>query len=211
MSRLSRLALHDMTPWELIPLTSQTRPSLPSNSASAPIPLLIQVNINRIRKVPTILLTLLLRQRIPGNDLERLLDINTLLRTRFKIRHLPSTLTIRMGSLLGNHPPVLAHVDLVPQHHEREGFRVAWRGLNQKLVAPAVEGLEGLGAVDVVDQHAAVGAAVEGDAERLEAFLARGVPELEGHDAVVDRDFFGQEVRADGGFVGGGEFLVYLF
>ena len=40
--------------------------------------------------------------------------------------------------------------------------------------------------------------------------MARGVPELKGADAVVDSHFFGEEVGADGGFVGGGEFLVYL-
>ena len=50
--------------------------------------------------------------------------------------------------------------------------------LNEELVPPAVERLEALGAVDVVDKDAAVGAAVEGDAEGLEAFLAGRVPEL---------------------------------
>ena len=82
--------------------------------------------------------------------------------------------------------------------------------MNEELVAPGIERLEGLGAVDVVDENAAVGASVEGDAERLESFLARSVPELEGDDAVVDGDFFGEEIGADGGFVGGGEFLVDL-
>lgn len=37
------------------------------------------------------------------------------------------------------------------------------------------------------------------------------VPELEGDDAVVDGDFFGEEVGAYGCFVGCGEFLVYLW
>jgi hypothetical protein len=50
--------------------------------------------------------------------------------------------------------------------------------LDEELVAPGVEGLEGLGRVDVVDQDAAVGAAVEGYTERLETFLAGCVPEL---------------------------------
>jgi hypothetical protein len=38
--------------------------------------------------------------------------------------------------------------------------------------------LERFGGVDVEDEDAAVGAAVEGDAEGLETFLACGVPEL---------------------------------
>jgi hypothetical protein len=50
--------------------------------------------------------------------------------------------------------------------------------LDQELVPPPVERLEALGAVDVVDQDAAVRAAIECHAERLEAFLSGGVPEL---------------------------------
>ena len=82
--------------------------------------------------------------------------------------------------------------------------------MNKELVAPGIEGLEGFRGIHIIDEDAAVGAAVEGDPEGLEAFLACGVPELEGDDAVVDSDFFGEEVGADGGFVGGGEFLVDL-
>jgi hypothetical protein len=44
----------------------------------------------------------------------------------------------------------------------------------------------------------------------LETFLASGVPELKGDNAVVNCYFFGEEIGADGGFVGCGEFLVYL-
>jgi len=45
----------------------------------------------------------------------------------------------------------------------------------------------------------------------LEAFLARGVPELERYDAVVNCYFFGKEVGAYGCFVGGAELFVDLF
>lgn len=51
-------------------------------------------------------------------------------------------------------------------------------GLNEELVPPAIEGFEGLGAVHIVHQNAAVGASVERDAERLEALLASSIPEL---------------------------------
>jgi hypothetical protein len=50
--------------------------------------------------------------------------------------------------------------------------------LDEELVPPAVERLKALGRVDVVNEHAAVGPAVKGDAERLEALLAGRVPEL---------------------------------
>lgn len=115
-----------------------------------------------------------------------------------------------MGALLADGSAILAHVDLVAQDHEGEGVRVARAGLDEELVAPRVEGFEGFGAVDVVDEDAAVGAPVEGYAEGLKAFLSCGVPELERDDAVVDGHFFRQEVGADGGFVGGGELLVDL-
>lgn len=51
-------------------------------------------------------------------------------------------------------------------------------GLDEELVAPAVECLEGFRAVHVVYKDAAVGATVESNAERLEPFLASGVPQL---------------------------------
>lgn len=62
--------------------------------------------------------------------------------------------------------------------HKRKVGRVARVGLDEKLVAPAVERLKAPRVVDVVHEDAAVGAAVEGHAQRLEAFLASRVPEL---------------------------------
>lgn len=59
--------------------------------------------------------------------------------------------------------------------------KVGWisrRSLDQKLVSPAVQGLETLGVVDVVHQDAAVGSSVECDAQRLESLLSGGIPEL---------------------------------
>lgn len=55
---------------------------------------------------------------------------------------------------------------------------ISGRGLDQKLVPPAVKRLEALGIVDIVDQHAAVGAAVKGNPQRLKSLLAGGIPEL---------------------------------
>lgn len=90
-----------------------------------------------------------------------------------------------------------------------------------------------LGRVDVVDEDAAVCAAVEGDAERLESLLTSRVPKLRvkasgqrgqsncssamalaaythlhRHESVIDDDFTSEEVCANGSLVGGREALV---
>lgn len=82
--------------------------------------------------------------------------------------------------------------------------------MDQELVSPRVEGVKGLGVVDIIDEDAAICASVERDAEGLETFLAGRVPQLHSHEAIVDEDFFGEKVGADGGFVGLGELLVDL-
>lgn len=60
---------------------------------------------------------------------------------------------------------VLLHVDLVTQYDKREVFGVMRACLDEELVPPAVEGLEALGTVDVVDEYAAVGTAIKGNAK----------------------------------------------
>lgn len=115
-----------------------------------------------------------------------------------------------MRPFLADHSPFLPHINLVAQYYERETLRIPWGCLNQELVAPRVKRIEGFGRVDVVNQHAAVGAAVEGYAEGLEAFLPGRVPELQGYNAVVYCDLFGEEVGADCRLVGCGELLVDL-
>jgi hypothetical protein len=93
-----------------------------------------------------------------------------------------------------DHPLALLDIDLVADddlpvsvHHlslwpvvtyEWEALRVHGARLHQKLVPPAVQCVEALRIVDIVDEHAAVSTAVEGDAERLETLLAGRVPEL---------------------------------
>lgn len=62
--------------------------------------------------------------------------------------------------------------------HEWETLGVHRAGLDQELVSPAVQGVERLGIVDVVDEHAAVGTTVESNPERLESLLTSGIPEL---------------------------------
>lgn len=50
--------------------------------------------------------------------------------------------------------------------------------LNQELVSPAVQGLKALRAVNVIDQHTAIGSTVECHTQRLEPFLSGSIPEL---------------------------------
>jgi hypothetical protein len=57
--------------------------------------------------------------------------------------------------------------------------------------------LKALARVDVVDEDAAVGTAVEGDAKGLEALLSCRVPELHRDEPVVNHDLLGQEVGAN--------------
>ncbi len=53
---------------------------------------------------------------------------------------------------------------------------------------PGIEGFESAGRGNVVDEDAAVCAAVEGDAQGLETLLAGRVPDLHGHQTVVDHN-----------------------
>lgn len=62
--------------------------------------------------------------------------------------------------------------------YEWETLWVHGAGLDKKLVSPAIEGVETLGIVHVVHEHAAIGATVKGNAQRLKALLAGRVPKL---------------------------------
>lgn len=77
-------------------------------------------------------------------------------------------------------------VDLVPKDDKREVFRVVWRCLYEKLVPPAVQCLERLGAVDVVHQHTAVCPPVVSYSKGLETLLTSRVPELPESMSIVD-------------------------
>lgn len=97
------------------------------------------------------------------------------------------------GARLGAryHSLALFHINLVADYDKWEAFGVHWAGLHQELVAPTVQGVEALGVVDIVYEHAAISATVECHAERLESFLPGRVPELHRDQPVVDQDFFG--------------------
>lgn len=75
--------------------------------------------------------------------------------------------------------------------YEWEALGVHGASLDQELISPAVESVETLRIVNIVHEHAAVGAAVEGDTQRLEAFLTGCVPKLH----LVNRRVACQESR----------------
>lgn len=62
--------------------------------------------------------------------------------------------------------------------YEWKVFRISWAGLYQEFVPPAVQGIEALRVVNVVDKHTTVSAPVESDAERLKSLLTGCIPEL---------------------------------
>lgn len=75
------------------------------------------------------------------------------------------------------HLPIL-QIDFVAQHHKGEVLWVARAGLDEKLIPPAVQCLEGVWGSDVEHQHTAVGTAVESHTQRLEPLLTCCVPYL---------------------------------
>ena len=144
-----------------------------------------------------------------GDLLERLLDVGVGAGTGLEVREGLGLLVAPLFSLgLANTALTLRLVDLVSEDNEREVFGVAGHGLDQELLAPAVELTERLLVGDVVHQHAGVGAAVEGDAQTLEALLASSVPDLHGDKLVLNHHLLREEVGTDGRFVLVGELAV---
>lgn len=115
-------------------------------------------------------------QGILCNSLERLLNINGLLRGSLKVGDVALGLAPGHCAFLGDLPLVLLHIDLVAQHDEGEVLRISGAGLDKELVPPTVQGLERLGAIDVVNKDTAVRTAVERDTEGLKPFLTSSVP-----------------------------------
>ena len=69
-------------------------------------------------------------QSVLGNSLERLLDIDGLLRGGFKVGDVALGLTPGHCAFLGDLSLVLLHIDLVAQHDEGEVLGVPGAGLD---------------------------------------------------------------------------------
>ena len=76
-------------------------------------------------------------------------------------------------------------IQLVAKADEGERLRVLWPRILYEAIPPSGQSLERLRIRDVVDQGAAISAAVEGVAERLELLLPRRIPNLQSYDCVV--------------------------
>lgn len=62
--------------------------------------------------------------------------------------------------------------------YKRETLWISRASLDKEFISPAVEGLETLGVVHVVNQYAAVGSSVKCDTQRLKPFLTCSIPDL---------------------------------
>lgn len=69
-------------------------------------------------------------------------------------------------------PPTLFHVDLVAQHNKRKVLGIPRGSLLQKFIPPRVQSFKRFQVVDIEYEHAAIGAAIEGNAQGLEPLLA---------------------------------------
>ena len=131
-------------------------------------------------------------QGVLGDSLERLLDVDGLLCRCLKVRDVALGLTPGHCAFLGDLPLILLHIDLVAQHDEGEVLGVPGASLDEELVPPTVQSLERLGAVDVVNEDAAVCATVEGDTERLESLLSSSIPQLSTIGNILDPYILGR-------------------
>jgi len=122
------------------------------------------------------LLFLILMQRILCDGLECLLHVDGFLCRRLKVGNVSLGLAPSHCAFLGDLPLILLHIDLVAQHDEGEVLGVPRAGLYEELVPPAVQSLERLGTVDVVNEDAAVCTSVERDTEGLETLLTSSIP-----------------------------------
>jgi hypothetical protein len=59
----------------------------------------------------------------------------------------------------------LVEIDLISDDHEWERLTILRVGLNQELLAPAVERVEGLGDVHIIHQHTTIRTTIECNTE----------------------------------------------
>ena len=132
------------------------------------------------------------------NDVhEGLLHALILGRTRLIIRNPAILLAPGLRRLLGD-CAIVVHVTLVSHDDERELVCITARVIDESR-APLVQSLEAFFLGDVVDKHAAVGAAIKSIAQRMVLLLTRRVPDLHRDYHIVDQHLLLLEVCADCG------------
>lgn len=101
-------------------------------------------------------------------------------------------------------------IGLVSDDHEGELARVLDPTLLDKLLLPGFDAVERLLGGDVIDDHAAVGASVEGGPDGLESFLSSCIPDLQTVVLTVVGNVGGEEVSSDSGSVLGSVFTGHV-
>lgn len=129
---------------------------------------------------------------VPCDGLECLFYVDGLFGTGLKVGDAVLAHTPGLGSF-GGYLSVL-QINLITEHHKGEVLWVSGTGLDQELVPPGVQGLEGVGGGNVEYQHTAVGTAIKRHAQRLEPLLPRCVPDLHCYEPVVHHHLLCQEV-----------------
>ena len=87
-------------------------------------------------------------------------------------------------------------VSFIPYHHERKTIRLYNLRFVKERVLPNLHVIERLLVGDVIYQEAAVGSSVKSRAERLEAFLTSGVPNLHHDYFTIYCDLFIRKVSS---------------
>jgi hypothetical protein len=132
--------------------------------------LIVAIDLDLIGYVRVDFLVFFACKCVLGDCLERLFDIDCLFGACFEVRYVVLLLA-PLGRASCVHCAAIGQVDLVADDDKRKVFRVPWRCLYEKLVAPALQILERLRRGDIVAQNAAVGATVERHAQALESLL----------------------------------------
>ena len=131
-----------------------------------------------------------------GHISKCIFDINTIKSTRLIKHHVVILFAPSFAFASGDFSSVLL-VDFVAEADEGEVVGVAGTSIFDESLLPLIETMETIEVSDVVAQRAAVGSTVESVSERLELLLASGIPDLESHDSVIDKDFFLGEISSD--------------
>jgi len=123
------------------------------------------------------------------NCLEGLLNIYGFLGGSLKVWNIAFGLAPRKGSLLSDNALIL-QVNLVAQNNKREVIGIAWSGLNEELITPAIKVFKCLCDIDIENENTTISTTIECDTQALETFLACSIPNLHRNQSLINHDFF---------------------
>ena len=129
---------------------------------------------------------------------ESVLNVHAVQRARLVEDHVVRFLGPRLAARSG-HLALVLLIEFIAEADEGEGDGVRRPSIVEEALLPLVQVLERLHVSQVVRQRAAVRPTVESVAQRLELLLARGVPNLERNDGIVNQNLLLAEISANGG------------